>query len=159
MRLAPATVCVSAASFLAERGGKSVRERWKFIARSFRAPPPRWCRRYVEAKFQTLNDDQIKRNTPTAAHTTIHATCQKKKEKRNSQAKSCKERKKAEKKKNKNHFHETHLKAANFCFIYSPSVDEVGSAFSCARSVEVSKQENETKWLWWFGALQMKIMR
>lgn len=99
MRLAPATVCVSAASFLAERGGKSVRERWKFIARSFRAPPPRWCRRYVEAKFQTLNDDQIKRNTPTAAHTTIHATCQKKKKKETAKPKAAKNAKKPKRRK------------------------------------------------------------
>lgn len=109
------------------------------------------CRSAVETpcsweKFHALHEMQWKlfsdRNPPnferSTPHTTIHETCQKK---RNSQAKSCKEHKKVGEEE-KIIFMKFHFEASKvFRFIYSPSVDEVGSVFSCAPSGEVSKQE------------------
>lgn len=128
-----ALVLVSAASSFV-RFGEKTEAQWK-------------CWKSLDGKYfaQLRAPVMIKRNTSTHTHT--HAPCNMPKtERRNSQAKSCKERKiKAEKKKKKWFSWNLFRSSKIFCFIYSASVDEVGSAFSCAPSVEVevSKQESE----------------
>lgn len=85
----------------------------------------------AEKFLQTQNDQAQYKHS--LIHTDVHATWH---WKSNSQAKAAKNTKKNAEKKKIIYF-ET---AETFCFIYSPSVDEVGSVFSCAPNVEVSKR-------------------
>lgn len=97
---------------------------------------------------QTLKQAMIKRNTHRGrrTHRTFELMQHAKMKKKTAKPKAAKStRKKSRKEERKNDFHEIYFEAAEFfCFIYLASVDEVGSVFSCAPSVEVIKQGKET---------------